>query len=141
MTIKKRPGTAALAVATAVIGSVLFTSAYAGDCLQVKPHIKNDSGKEIKVRDLIYKRNGKLYKEGLTNTKVAAGHKAKYGGQRLNHLDSGQKAFFGVQFRVRRDSDNDWVNIIALKPNNEKCWDGKVVNIKVSESDIAKARR
>jgi hypothetical protein len=132
-----------IGVAIAVIGAVLIasTTAQAGNCLKVKPHVKNNSGKEITVKNLIYKRNGLTYVEGLTNVKVEPSETAQYNGQRLNHLNSGNRAYFGVEFKARRDSDNNWVHMSMLKPNDEKCWDRKTVNIKVSEADIAAARQ
>ncbi|MGI9424745.1 MAG: hypothetical protein ACR2PA_16235 [Hyphomicrobiaceae bacterium] len=146
MTLNKRLSGLAMTtvVGAAFVASVSSTTAFAGNCQRVKPRVTNLSGKQITVKDLIYKRtrrgDGLTHTEGLPNKALDTGDKGTWPNQRLNHLNSGHYAQFGVKFRVRRDSDNTWINLRILKPNDEKCWDGKTVNIKIRESDIARAR-
>ena len=113
-----------LATAIALMGMLMSTAAFAGDCRQVKFQFTNNTGAKVKVKKIDIKGNDGSWTENIGNEQILMGKKYTTKNRKLNKLDSGKKGDFTVKYDRWSAGNNKWTGK-SQKFSGKKCNDGK----------------
>jgi len=85
--------------------------ALAGDCNKVKFQFSNNTGAAIVVKSIDIDGNDGSWTENIKNKEIKSTRKHTTNKRRLNKLDSGQKAVWGINYDWLKAETNSWIPV------------------------------